>query len=92
MQALTGDRLIVNGDPRRVGLIMNVPHADGSPPYVVRWQATGHIAMVSPGPYCRIIRGDDRNPREAERGPLLIGAPARRGPLGTKQDEGPAQL
>lgn len=56
MYAQTGDMLIVDGDSRRVGLIVQVPHADGTPPYVVRWQATGHIAMVSPGQFARVIR------------------------------------
>jgi hypothetical protein len=56
MYAEVGDRLIVSGDPDRVGLIIALPHADGTPPYVIKWQATGHIAMVSPGPFGRILR------------------------------------
>jgi hypothetical protein len=56
MHAEVGDRLIVGGEPERTGLIIDVPHADGSPPYVVKWLATGHIAMVSPGQFGRIIR------------------------------------
>jgi hypothetical protein len=57
MRADVGDRLVVGVDPERVGLIIAVPHADGTPPYVVRWLATGHIAMVSPGQFGRLIRG-----------------------------------
>jgi hypothetical protein len=55
MHAHVGDRLIVEGDEARTGLIIEVPHADGSPPYIVKWQADGHIAMVSPGAFARVI-------------------------------------
>jgi Domain of unknown function (DUF1918) len=55
MYARVGDRLIVEGDPARAGLIIGVPQDDGSPPYIVRWLANGHIAMVSPGQFARII-------------------------------------
>jgi len=55
MQARVGDRLIVECDPARTGLIIAVPHADGSPPYIVKWLVDGHIAMVSPGQFARII-------------------------------------
>ena len=41
-----GDRLLVEGDEGRTGLIIGVPHADGSPPYIVKWLPNGHIAMV----------------------------------------------
>jgi hypothetical protein len=56
MYAEVGDRLVVGGDPARTGLIIGVPHADGTPPYVVRWLATGHIAMVMPAEYARVVR------------------------------------
>jgi Domain of unknown function (DUF1918) len=55
MYAKVGDRLIVEGDPARTALIVGVPHEDGLPPYVVKWQADGHIAMVSPGQFARVI-------------------------------------
>jgi hypothetical protein len=55
MHAHVGDRLIVEGDEARTGLIIDVPHADGSPPYIVKWRADGHIAMVSPGDFARIL-------------------------------------
>lgn len=55
MRAYVGDRLIIEGDPKRTGIVIGVPHADGSPPYVVKWLADGHIAMVSPDQYMRII-------------------------------------
>jgi hypothetical protein len=56
MHAQVGDSLIVGGDPGLVGLIIGVPHADGTPPYVVRWRASGYIAMVSPGHFSRVVR------------------------------------
>jgi hypothetical protein len=55
MFAHVGDRLIVEGDAARTGVIIGVPHADGSPPYIVKWLAGGHIAMVFPGQFARII-------------------------------------
>ena len=57
MYAQVGDRIIVGGDPARTGLIIGTPHADGSPPYVVKWLSGGHIAMISPGQFARIVRG-----------------------------------
>jgi hypothetical protein len=55
MIAHVGDRLVVAGDHARTAVILSVPHADGSPPYVVKWLATGHIAMVSPGEFSQVI-------------------------------------
>jgi hypothetical protein len=56
MYAHVGDRLLVEGDESRIGLIIDVPNANGSPPYIVRWLANGHIAMVSPGMFARLIQ------------------------------------
>ncbi|WP_374228260.1 DUF1918 domain-containing protein [Streptacidiphilus sp. ASG 303] len=54
MKASIGDRLIVEsattGVARRDGEIVGVHHADGTPPYDVRWSDTGHVSMVFPGP------------------------------------------
>jgi hypothetical protein len=55
MYADVGDRLVIDGNPSRTGLIIGIPHQDGSPPYVVKWLATGHIAMVSPDQFARVI-------------------------------------
>jgi hypothetical protein len=55
MNAQVGDQLVIDGDETRTGLIIGVPHADGSPPYIVKWVAGGHIAMVSPSDFARII-------------------------------------
>jgi hypothetical protein len=53
MRARVGDRLVVGED--RIGEVVGVPSADGSPPYVVKWLMGGHIAMVLPDQYARII-------------------------------------
>jgi len=45
----------MSGDYQRTGLIIDVPHNDGTPPYVVEGLATGYIAMVMPGQFARII-------------------------------------
>lgn len=62
MYAAAGDRLIVRshtiGGPIRDAEILQVRHADGSPPYVVRWSDTGHEALVFPGPDAEIHHFD----------------------------------
>jgi hypothetical protein len=58
MYAQVGDRLIVEGDPARTGLIIGTPHDDGSPPYIVKWLSNGHIAMVYPGQFAQVVRGE----------------------------------
>ncbi|MER6950211.1 DUF1918 domain-containing protein [Nonomuraea sp. NPDC005983] len=54
MKAEVGDTIIVErvhlGEPRRVGVIVELRNADGSPPYVVRWHDEGHETLVFPGP------------------------------------------
>jgi hypothetical protein len=48
-----GDRLILEavrvGEPRRVGVILELRHADGTPPYVVRWLDDCTETLVFPG-------------------------------------------
>jgi hypothetical protein len=58
MIACIGDRLLVDGT--RVGLIIAVPHDDGTPPYIVKWLSDGHIAMVVPDHHMRVERADER--------------------------------
>ncbi len=56
MKADVGDRLVTEGpDGPRECLIIGLEGVDGSPPYVVRWLADGHIALVFPGPYTRLV-------------------------------------
>ena len=58
MKAQVGDRLVLEGthvgDPRRVGVIMEVRTPDGTPPYVVKWLDNEHEALVYPGPDARV--------------------------------------
>ena len=55
MHAQVGDRLLVGHSRHRIGLVIGVLKPDGQPPYVVKWQNDGHIAMVFPDQYARII-------------------------------------
>jgi Domain of unknown function (DUF1918) len=64
MRANVGDVLVVVGSENRTGLIIRVVGKDGAPPYVVKWQSDGHIAMVTPDPYSRIIPSPDGIPPE----------------------------
>jgi hypothetical protein len=70
MYAQVGDRLLAEGDPARTGLIIGVPHADGSPPYIVKWLANGQTAMVFPGAFARIIPAS--HPAGTALGPLAL--------------------
>jgi hypothetical protein len=58
MIAHVGDRLVMEGthlgDLRRVGVITAVCHADGAPPYRVRWLDDGRTTLIFPGPEARI--------------------------------------
>ena len=59
MKAEVGDWLVIKGftidQPDQRGLITEVHSADGSPPYVVRWLDTDHVATVFPGPDAIIV-------------------------------------
>lgn len=58
MIAHIGDRVILDGihlgDVRRVGVITGTSHADGGPPYQVRWLSDGRTTLIFPGPDARI--------------------------------------
>lgn len=58
MKAEIGDRLVIEGttlgERRRAGLIVEVRHADGTPPYVVRWLEDDHESLVFPGPTAHV--------------------------------------
>jgi len=59
MKAKVGDFLEIKGttverhDQR--GVITEVRSADGSPPYVVRWLGSDHVATVFPGPDAVVV-------------------------------------
>ena len=59
MRARVGDTLVVPGSHTRTGLIVRVVGQNGAPPYVIKWLADGHIAMVTPGEYSRIVPSSD---------------------------------
>ncbi|GIF23363.1 hypothetical protein BJ973_000280 [Actinoplanes tereljensis] len=58
MIAHVGDRIVVKGihvgAAVRVGVITALRHADGTPPYEVRWLDDGHIGLIFPGPETHI--------------------------------------
>ena len=58
MQAKAGDWLVVHSrrvdEPVREGLVLEVPHADGSPPYLVRWLDDERPVLVFPGSDARV--------------------------------------
>jgi hypothetical protein len=68
MFAAVGDRLVVHnlhvGEVARDGEIIEVMHADGTPPYSVRWSDDGHVSLVFPGPDAYI---EHTQPAAAER-------------------------
>ncbi|MFC5801675.1 pyridoxamine 5'-phosphate oxidase family protein [Streptomyces formicae] len=54
MRAHLGDQLVIEsqrtGATRRDGEIVGLHHADGTPPYDVRWSDTDEVTLVFPGP------------------------------------------
>lgn len=58
MKAKVGDWLVIEGRTldagRRQGQVVGLVHADGSPPYRVRWVQDDHESLVFPGPEARI--------------------------------------
>ncbi len=54
MHAEVGKWVVIRGRhldvPARVGQIVEIPHPNGEPPYVVRWSGDEHTSVVFPGP------------------------------------------
>jgi len=52
MRAAIGDKIVVRGraanESRREGVILAVEGEDGQPPYLVRWDDTGHEMILFP--------------------------------------------
>lgn len=63
MKAEAGDWLVVEGPVidhgGRRGLILEVRHEDGTPPYLVRWLDDGHETLVFPGPDAHVLAAED---------------------------------
>ena len=59
MHAEVGNWLVVHGrtldDPVREGLLVDVPHGNGDPPYLVRWADDDRLSLVFPGSDARIL-------------------------------------
>ncbi|GIF02057.1 DUF1918 domain-containing protein [Paractinoplanes rishiriensis] len=53
MLAQVGDRIVLEpnqfGDARRSGIVTAVTHADGGPPYEVRWPDEDRTTLIFPG-------------------------------------------
>ncbi|TNC24180.1 DUF1918 domain-containing protein [Amycolatopsis alkalitolerans] len=64
MKAKVGDWLVVKsptiGQPDQRGLILEVHSPDGSPPYVVRWLATGRTVLAFPGSDAIVVSQEDQ--------------------------------
>ncbi|MFE2264507.1 pyridoxamine 5'-phosphate oxidase family protein [Streptomyces griseosporeus] len=58
MRARLGDHLVIEspatGAPVRDGEIVGLHHADGTPPYDVRWSDTDDVTVFFPGPDARV--------------------------------------
>lgn len=70
MRAHLGDQLVIEspatGAARRDGEIVGLHHADGTPPYDVRWSDTDEVTLVFPGPDAHIHHlehGEPGHPR-----------------------------
>lgn len=54
MKAAVGDMLVIRGhhegEPNRTAEILEVHGNDGEPPFVIRWDGTGHEGLMFPGP------------------------------------------
>jgi Domain of unknown function (DUF1918) len=65
MKAKVGDWLVMKGftidHPEQRGLITEVHSADGSPPYMVRWFDSDHVATVYPGPDAPIVTAAEQH-------------------------------
>ncbi|HEY0486918.1 MAG TPA: DUF1918 domain-containing protein [Mycobacteriales bacterium] len=58
MKAQVGDRLVIEsahvGEVRKVGVVLEIRHSDGTPPYLVRWEGSEQETLVFPGPEARV--------------------------------------
>jgi hypothetical protein len=64
MKAKVGDWLVIKGTtidrPDQRGLIIEVHSSDGSPPFVVRWLETDHVATVFPGLDAVVVTAEEQ--------------------------------
>ena len=54
MKAHVDDELVIQSphvdEPNRLGRIVEVRGPEGEPPYLVRWDDSGHTVLMFPGP------------------------------------------
>jgi hypothetical protein len=59
MRASVGDRIVIRGhhigEPDHGGEVLEVRGEDGGPPYLVRWDDSGHEVLFFPGPDAVIV-------------------------------------
>ena len=71
MRAHVGDWLVLRGRvvgcADQMGQIVAVHSADGSPPYDVRWPATGTRSVVVPGPDAQVMTPAEKARMDSER-------------------------
>ena len=64
MNASVGDRIVIRGhhigEPDRDCEVLEVRGREGGPPYVVRWEESGHEALFFPGPDAMVQHLSDR--------------------------------
>jgi hypothetical protein len=64
MRATVGDMLVVRGhhqgEPDRMGEVLEVHGTEGGPPFLVRWDDDGHEGLVFPGPDATIEKVEHR--------------------------------
>ena len=62
MEAHVGDRIVVRsthqGEPERVGVIIECAEPGGGPPYRVRWDPDGHTALFYPAGTASVVRAE----------------------------------
>jgi hypothetical protein len=62
MRAAVGDRIVIAPKtldrPVRAGRVVELRHADGSPPYLVEWDDSERTTIVFPGPDARVEHAD----------------------------------
>jgi hypothetical protein len=72
MRASVGDHIVIASNevdrPTRDGEIVELRHADGTPPYVVRWSESGNTGLFFPG--------TDAHVEHSEAGEGTAGEPA----------------
>lgn len=65
MEAREGDRIVIRGrtvgSPDRQGEVIEVRGADGSPPYVVRFD-DGHESVIQPGLDFELVHEHEHEP------------------------------